>query len=317
MSRILVERLWPTITALARKSKHAYVAVAYLGLGANRILPLHKGAFLVVDMSEKAVKNGQTNPYEIEKYFKKGVNLYTCANLHAKVYVFDDSVLVASANISLNSKRNLIEAGVLCRDADSKVRAIGWIKSLQLEPITPEYIKRCKRIYKPPKITRTTRKQKHREIPEFSTLWLLSVSPTNFSKPEQKLCDIKEKEAAMKVKDSRKFEVNTIRWDGNSRIAKRIREGDLVVQIWNEGKDTCVYPPSRVVQITQYRSFDIKKKPMLFIHIEEPKKPNPLPWTRFAKKMGQIGVHISRHSQREIRQPEAKYILLGMWRIND
>ncbi len=75
--KILQDELWPIITKLARKSKRKHVAVAYLGQGASKILPLGKGDNLVIDMSQGAVKSGQTDPKEVEKYFKKGVNIYT------------------------------------------------------------------------------------------------------------------------------------------------------------------------------------------------------------------------------------------------
>lgn len=144
--RILYNDLWPTITKLAKKSKCRHVAVAYLGKGANRLLPLRKGDVLIADMSIDAVKNGQTNPFEVERYLRKGVNAYTCANLHAKMYIFDRTLLVGSANVSLNSKNNLLEAGLICQDNPIVTQARGWMKSLQTETVTPEYINLCKSI---------------------------------------------------------------------------------------------------------------------------------------------------------------------------
>ena len=72
-TKILQDDLWPTITKLAKKSKRKYVAVAYLGHGANRLLPLRKDDSLVIDMSLDTVKNGQTDPHEVEKDGKRGV----------------------------------------------------------------------------------------------------------------------------------------------------------------------------------------------------------------------------------------------------
>jgi len=201
MIEMLCDNLWPTITRLARKSKRKYVAVAYFGHGANRILPLSKGDSLLVDMSIDAVKSGQTDPNEIEKYFKKGVDVYTCSNLHAKTYVFDNTLIVGSANVSQHSRINLIEAGLLCKDTDVIVQMIGWIKSLQTEPITPEYIKQCKKVYEPPKMRFSASKKKGVGIPQHSRLWILSVSPTDYSDQEKSLCRIKEKEATKRIKD--------------------------------------------------------------------------------------------------------------------
>jgi len=60
--------LWNRITKLVRKAKHTEAAVSYLGKGGYSMLPLRKGDVLVVDMSTRSVKQGVTNPFEIEKY---------------------------------------------------------------------------------------------------------------------------------------------------------------------------------------------------------------------------------------------------------
>jgi hypothetical protein len=70
------DSLWPKIISLAKKSRRKQVVVAYLGKGASKILPLQRGDVLVVDLSEQAVMNGQTDPHEVEKYIKRGVKVY-------------------------------------------------------------------------------------------------------------------------------------------------------------------------------------------------------------------------------------------------
>ena len=74
---ILKDNLWNALTRLTEDSKHTDVAVAYLGKGATKLLPLRKGDSLVIDMSQGVVAGGQTNPFEVEKYFKE-----RCACLH-------------------------------------------------------------------------------------------------------------------------------------------------------------------------------------------------------------------------------------------
>lgn len=314
-TKILQDNLWPTITKLARQSKRKHVAVAYLGRGANKLLPLGKGDSLVIDMSQEAVKNGQTDPNEVEKYIKKGVNAYTCSNLHAKVYIFDRTLIVGSANVSQHSRYGLVEAGLLCQDSDVLTQTLGWIRSLQVEPITMGYVEFCKTLYNPLK-TRydTKRKRKYTTTPTHYSLWVLSVSPVDFSDREDRLCEAEREKASKKLKDARKFEVSSIRWTGKSHITEHIREGDLVVQIWNERGKTEVYPPSRVIHITKYQSFDRKKIPRILIHIEEPKHPRLLSWRQFKKKVVNAGLRrISRNSKREIRSLAIKHTILGLW----
>ena len=311
--RFLQDNLWPTITKLARKSDRKHVAVAYLGQGANKLLPLDKGDSLVIDMSQGAVKSGQTDPKEIEKYLKKGVDIYTCTNLHAKVYIFDKTLVVGSANVSRHSRHSLIEAGLLCRDRDMLTQARGFVKSLQVEPVTPGYVKLCKKRYRTPKIHDFKNRHPDTRLPH-SRLWVIGTVPTNFSGQENRLCWDGEKKASKKLKNARKFEVNSICWPGKSRLTEHVMEGDLIVSIHTEGKSIKVFPPSRVLLTKKYRSFDHQKQPRMFIHIEEPKNPKLLGWRNVKDAVVKAGLRsISSNSIREIRSSELKHVILGLW----
>jgi hypothetical protein len=306
--KILTDDLWPTLTKLARKSRRAHVAVAYLGKGANKLLPLGKGDNLVVDMSESAVRSSQTNPYEIERYLRKGVDVYTCSNLHAKLYVFDKTLVVGSANVSRRSQQDLVEVGLLCKDKHVLTQARGWVKSLQQgPPVTPGYIRLCKRIYKPPKFPPGP-------PPAHSRLWVVGVRPVDLPEQEERLFETEEKKVSKKLKDVKKFEVAWIRWIGKSRFVECAREGDQVVQIGEEGKNVKVYPPERIVGIRRYKSFNRWKRPRTFTFLEEPKRPRLLRWTDFKKEVTKAGLsRILPYSTREIRSQEVKNAILGLW----
>ena len=59
--RFVGGRVWATLTNAAKRSSgQSYIAVAYFGKGAARLLPLTRGSYLVVDASDMAVKSGQT-----------------------------------------------------------------------------------------------------------------------------------------------------------------------------------------------------------------------------------------------------------------
>lgn len=143
--------LWPRIGTLAKKSKRSHVAVAYLGPTAAELLPLKKGDFLVVDMSTRAAKSSQTDPREVRKFKTKGVDVYSCQNLHAKVFVFDNQAVVSSANVSQRSKNFLCEAGIVTTDPVVVDSARRFVESIDSEEVTWSRIKQCKKIYKPPK----------------------------------------------------------------------------------------------------------------------------------------------------------------------
>ena len=110
MSEFLTREIWPRLTGLVRKAKSSQVAVAYLGKGASRLLPLKASSKLIVDLSENAVKAGQTSPQEILKLVLRGVNVSSVGNLHAKVFVIGNRAFIGSANASFHSAQTLVEA---------------------------------------------------------------------------------------------------------------------------------------------------------------------------------------------------------------
>jgi hypothetical protein len=72
------EKPWRRITALVKKRPtRCQAAVAYFGQGASKLLPLRRGSTLIVDLSERAVRSGQTMPAEVLKLLNKGVDAYS------------------------------------------------------------------------------------------------------------------------------------------------------------------------------------------------------------------------------------------------
>jgi hypothetical protein len=304
---ILKDNVWETITELAKTSKHADVAVAYLGVGATKLLPLKKGDTLVIDMSQGAVIGGQTNPFEVERYVKKEVNVFTFSNLHAKVFAFDETLVVGSANVSKNSEDYLTEVCLLCTDNHILAQARKMIKSLQVEPVTPEYINICKKIYRPPRFRKKPSSGQ-------SNLWLVGVWPLNkMREEEENLDEVERAKASEKLTNRQKFDTNLIRWNGNSNLAKNIRVGDLIIQIQNGEKTKQVYPPFRVIHLKRYQTFDTSRKPRILIYVEEPKHFSLFEWVTFKNKLEKIGLkRISTNSCRRITSQETKVTILSL-----
>jgi len=108
--------VWPAITALARKGHRNKAAVAFVSTGARKLLPLTRGDTLVVDMSLERVRGGATNPFAVEEFFKKGVSVFTCHGLHAKVFILGNRVVVGSANVSAAANSALEEAVLITNE---------------------------------------------------------------------------------------------------------------------------------------------------------------------------------------------------------
>lgn len=115
---------WPAIRAAVDAAAGRVVAaVGYIGQDAHHWLPLKPGDVLVCDASDRAVKNGATNPRHIASFLNAGVEVWSEEGLHAKVVVLPRREFVGSTNASNNSASGLVEA-VLGTSDTAAVRAL-------------------------------------------------------------------------------------------------------------------------------------------------------------------------------------------------
>jgi hypothetical protein len=150
-SATLVVDPWARITATCRRSR-GDVAVAYVGQGASRLLPLRPGSRLVVDASEAAVRAGQTDPRELLKYVRKGVDVFSQPRLHAKVFAFDGVAFVGSPNVSSRSAEHLVEVAMALQNAAAVNETRRFVRHVARSPLGEEYLERLAKIYRPPRI---------------------------------------------------------------------------------------------------------------------------------------------------------------------
>ena len=99
------------VVTLARKAKTRLYCVAYVTQISHALF--RAGDILICDSSRKAIACGETNPVFLKSLIKMGVQVYTCDALHAKCAVWDDMVLMGSANMSESSSSRLVELSVL------------------------------------------------------------------------------------------------------------------------------------------------------------------------------------------------------------
>jgi len=106
-------KLWPEIKARTKKSKTLTIVSAYLGTRPDELLKWPRHAVVVADLSEATVRRGVCSAKGALRLRKKRATVLQCRDLHAKVYLFDNFAVVASANLSLDSSTKFVEAGVL------------------------------------------------------------------------------------------------------------------------------------------------------------------------------------------------------------
>lgn len=315
-SLLINDDLWRVLPEIIKTSRHVEAAIAYFGVAGADLLPLKNGDCLVVDMSPTTVKAGSTNPYEIEKLIKRGVQVFSRRNLHAKILIADKKVLVGSANISKTSQKVLDEAAILTDDPIISRRAKEFLSRICIEPVLQEYLDECKRIYRPPRFggrRPTHGKQTHRVT--HAKLWLVNLVDY-FSFPDAELAAFEKSEdkARALLKDAQKSTLSTFHWPYKPKMADELETGDWIIQcIRHEDKTISVCPPARLISIDHYVRNTQGKERYLF-HLESPRRGEEMNWARFRKTLNstlKTGTRLPRTMA--IRETQNADDLLRLW----
>jgi hypothetical protein len=285
MTELISEGIWSRLKAAAAGShRPAAVAVAYFGKGASKLLPLPKGSRLVVDASEAAVKSGQTCPAELKALMqKKGVRVYSVANLHAKVFVLGSTAFVGSANVSRHSKDTLVEAVVATTDAKAVAATRQFVRDLCRQDLGPEEVDRLQRMYRPPRMVGTSRGQRRRKngrvrpkLPRLLLAHLIRQEPPKASEPTEKTG---VKKARKRMEQPRRHELEHFWWTGQCPF----HAGDMVMQILKEGDNRqMAWPPGNVVHTEAWQGGTRK---LTFVYLEVPMR-RRVALPRLAKRIG-------------------------------
>lgn len=270
MSTVFISRgIWPKLTAAVRGSRQrCAVAVAYLGSGASRLLPLPRNSRLVVDASERAVASGQTSPAELEILVKRGVSVFSVPNLHAKVFVLDRAAYIGSANVSGRSSSQLVEAVIRTTEHKAVRAARQFVEDHCLYELTPIVLKRLAKLYRPPIVPGGNREKSASketfERPTLPRLMLAQLVLVDWSQRDQALHDDALTVAEKRRQHPRRYEMDSFRWTGKCGYQR----GDVVIQVIDEGRDgILVRPPGNVLHVRTRRE---GTRQVSFVYMERP-----------------------------------------------
>ncbi len=105
--------MWPNLKKLLKRLRDCnLVSVPYIGKGASDLLKLGQGVISLCALTERNARAGLVCPEEIARLQKRRVKAYIGGDLHAKVYLIGDRVVVGSANASQFSEGILDEAAL-------------------------------------------------------------------------------------------------------------------------------------------------------------------------------------------------------------
>ncbi|MFN7914943.1 MAG: hypothetical protein U0Q55_06360 [Vicinamibacterales bacterium] len=254
--QFLVNDLWSQLRRLAKSPKRrAWVAVPYLGPGAADRLPLRHGDVLVTCCNEHSARAGVVDPREVVTFIKRGVEVHSVANLHAKVYVFGRRAVVGSANVSGTSEHHLIEAGCMLSSPKLVAECRDFVKRLRGEIVELEFASGLVSEWRPPKMlgVATSSKGKASRVARHSGLVAVALQELEFDEVDQGAAVKARESAEQRLTDRSRFRLDEFVWRG--RLPAGIRRGARVLACTARSRGQIfIAPPARVLEVRRYKS---------------------------------------------------------------
>ncbi len=199
---------------------------------------------------------------------KRGVFIYTVANLHAKVFVLGRSAFIGSSNVSNRSASQLLEAAIRTNEPSAVAAAKDFVKGLCLTELTPTLLERLAKLYRPPSFPKDEKaknaKPKAPVEPSMERVFLAQLELEEWSERDEathKSGLVLAKKRRMHTRD---FQLDSFRVSGKCVYQRR----DVVVQVTEEGaKGAFVSPPGNVVHVLTRRDRDTSTS---FVYLERP-----------------------------------------------
>lgn len=253
--KFLTRGIWPRLRAMARGKGRVLAAVPYFATGGAARLTLKKDDLLVTRFDDSSIKCGQTDPREILTLIKRGVRVYAAADLHAKVYVFGNTAIVGSANVSSYSEHYLMEAGLETKEVATVRACRRWIESIASEVVEPAFAESKLGLYRPPRffgpLNRKAKRGAAKAPSRRAPIWIMRLRAEDWDEPAYEAEKAAKHEGMERLLDPGEFRQDTFRMIGRASIAP-LRIGHRVVQILGPNRQPEVFAPGRIVAIRRY-----------------------------------------------------------------
>ncbi len=316
MTRFLSSDFWQVACRTAKTAKVKRVAVAYF---TQDHFKLRKGDILVTDATDGAIGAGQTDAQLLSELHKRGVQIFSCPGLHAKVAVLDGMVFVSSANCSSSSSADggLIEAGVLVDSEPMRTAALSFIDQLveksKTSQVDDQFLMRILRIsvkggWNPGVKGANSGVKPVKE--DKKRFWMMNTVPAEDPEDPEELETIaRGEELADNRKSNARSESAWARWPASSRIARHCKPDDVVIVVAGQQNNTGhanVEHHARILHKEPYgKSVYIFYEPSLH------RSKKPLRWTEFKRLAMKCGIEAPRGkyslTQRQASEIDAKW----------
>jgi hypothetical protein len=313
MQKVLSSDLWKTVKAQARKARLRKVAIPYV---TQDLLGFRKGDLLLVDASPLAVSSGETDAKLLRDLLWKGVRLYHCESLHAKVMLLDDVAVISSGNMSKSSDKHLVEAGLITDQSSTVAGIASFIEQLipqSRELLAGDIDSLCKI-----KVTRRggrpqrgAKRRKPKVNPLGNQTWLIGVYELAEDPPpnEQELIDRAIESLRPKMKAQQ--EVCWVRFPHKHPFAMNCKEGDSLIQIWNS---STAKRPSSVFRVTPVLLKEKTERWTYFYSPEPTGRRTKMPWGKFQRLLKKVGhKRPVKAGSKQLLDPEIADAITRMW----
>jgi hypothetical protein len=221
-----------------------------------------------VDASPRALEAGLTNPEELEKFVRAGVEVHTASRLHAKVFVFGRDAVIGSTNVSRRSANYLQEAALHTTERKMIRDARDFVLNHTGEQLTIPFLRKLRKIYQPPRFAPDgppQSKSKRSKFPQQTPLWLMPLEYERWNERDHEQADKARSSARKRLKEGHKLD--EFAYSG-AKIQK-LEEGEQVIHVLTDGKQTLVYPPGHILKIQRYRGARRVPSAIVFVAIPE------------------------------------------------
>jgi len=226
----LTNDIWKQANQYLKKDDSVNAVIAYV---TSKTLKLKSKDILICDASKDSIKFGRTSAKILKDYFNDSVTIYSIEALHAKLLVSNRFIIIGSANLSVNSAENLIEAAIISRDELSISQTKAFIFNLikEIKPLTEIDIQDLLEIH----VIRSSKRKLTKRRKSFyvgDKIWVSNVRPLSETIIEKEYDD--EIYAIEKIRESHKMDrdsLSYIRFKGKSKIRDHASPGDLLIEI--------------------------------------------------------------------------------------
>lgn len=308
-------RVWQEIKRRSERSTgQVQAAVAYFGKDGAKLLTLKAGDILLVDMSMRAVRQGVTDPREIKKLMRKGVEVFSREGLHAKFYIIDGALICGSANVSTRSSMVLDEAAIVTRDHSSVRQAKAYLNSMCSEPVSDLYLKQCIKEYQPPWFTAARGSPAGKHKARYAKVWFISgLTDDDLPEGDRETVDNLEEEASMDI-TAKGHEVSWLRFPYKPTYFDSIQRRNWILSCTRDGGGRrSVECPNQVLNKRTYRNARGTKIYMLML--SKPVEGESIAFSKFRKRVRLILPRLSATRPRTCRvgDPATADALLRAW----